>query len=89
MLKDKEIIKAEITQVDEYAIFGSYIVYTQNDKTYHADVNKILSDEKYKPKVVEKEKVKGISIDENNFYYFINNQLTQLSHDGKIKSVIK
>ena len=89
MLKDKEIIKAEITQVDEYAIFGSYIVYTQNDKTYHADVNKILSYEKYKPKVVEKEKVKGISIDENNFYYFANNQLTQLSHDGKIKSVIK
>lgn len=83
MLKDKEILKTEITEVTEYAIFGSYAVYTNGKKTYYADVNSILSDEKYEPKVVADSAASGISIDENNFYYFAGGTLHRISHDGK------
>ena len=89
MLKDDQILKAQITSVTEYAIYGSYAVYTDGDKTYYADVNKILSDKKYSPKVISTSASSGISIDEEHFYYFSNGVLNRITHDGKNKIEIK
>lgn len=89
MLKDNQVLKATITNADEYAVFGSYAVFTDGKKTYYADVNNILSDKKYKPKVISNSSSSGISIDEDNFYFFSNGVLNRISHDGKDKIEIK
>lgn len=89
MLKDNQILKSQITEVTEYAIYGSYVVFTDGEKTYYADINKILSDKKYTPKTISNTVSSGISIDDNNFYFFTNGVLNRISHDGKDKVEIK
>ena len=89
MLKDNQILKSQITEVTEYAIYGSYVVFTDGEKTYYADINKILSDKKYTPKTISNTVASGISIDDNNFYFFTNGVLNRISHDGKDKVEIK
>lgn len=89
MLKGNEILKAEITDVTEYAIFGSYTVFTDGKKTYYADVNKILSEDGYEPTVIAETPASGISIDENNFYFYTDEGLKRISHEGKDITDIK
>lgn len=83
MQKDKQIIKTDIVRAESYAIFGSYIVYSDNKATYYAEINSMLSEKNYKPKKIATSPAKGISIDENNFYFFIDKTLNRISHDGK------
>lgn len=83
MLKDKQIIKTDIVKAENYAIFGSYIVYSDKTGTYHAEINSMLSEKNYKPKKLADKSATAISIDENNFYFFIDKTLQKISHDGK------
>ena len=83
MLKDKQIIKTDIVKAENYAIFGSYIVYSDKTGTFHAEINSMLSKKNYKPKKLSEKSAKSISIDENNFYFFIDKTLHKISHDGK------
>ena len=89
MIKDNEILKAEITEVSEYAVFGSYIVYTDGKKTYYAEANMLFSDSNYKPKIICESAAKGISIDDENFYFFTEKGLERISHDGSTIVKIK
>ena len=83
MLKDKQIIKTEIVKAKSYAIFGSCIVYEDGKKTYFANVDKLLTKDDYTPKVLADAPAKGISIDDENFYFFIDGKLQRISHEGK------
>lgn len=83
MLKDNEILKAKIVKADEYAVFGSTMVYTADSKVMFADINELISNEK-KTKVIYDGKAGSISIDKDSFYFFTDKgELKRISHEGK------
>ena len=83
MLKDNEILKAKIVKADEYAVFGSTMVYTADSKVMFADINELISNEK-KTKVIYDGKAESVSIDEDSFYFFTDKgELKRISHEGK------
>lgn len=84
MLLDNKIVKTEIINTEEYAIFGNYIIYKNKNKVYHCDINKLVSkDSKASPKEIYTGEAKGFSIDENYFYYFdSDNNLFRIDHEG-------
>lgn len=85
MLSDNKILKAEIINTDEYAIFGEYIIYKDKNKVYQSDINKLLNNDKdNKPKEIFNGEAKAFSIDENYFYFFDSeNNLYRTDHEGK------
>ena len=83
MMKDKQILKTDLMKAKAYAVYGNACVYSDGKKTYFADINKFLSEDGYKPKVLADKGTKSISIDDENFYFFIDGALKSVSHEGK------
>lgn len=85
MLLDNKILKAEITNAEEYAIFGEYIIYKYNNNVFQSDINKLLNkDKNNKPKKIFDGEAKAFSIDENYFYFFDSeNNLYRIDHEGE------
>jgi len=83
MMKDKQILKTDLMKAKTYAVYGNACVYSDGKKTYFADINKFLSEDGYTPKVLADKGTKSISIDDENFYFFIDKTLKSVSHEGK------
>lgn len=84
-VQDKSIIKSQIISAKEYAVYGNYMTFTDGEKTYCMDINKYLADKStYKPTVLVENHSSGISIDDNFFYFFTeNNEFYRVKHNGK------
>ena len=91
MLSGKQLIKANIVKTSEYAIFGEYLVYKNENGIYHCNINKLIKKEKgYKAKELAKGEFNAISIDDDYFYYFDNNDnLFRIKHNGKNIQTVK
>ncbi len=87
----KQLIKANIVKTSEYAIFGEYLVYKNENGIYHCNINKLIKKEKgYKAKELAKGEFNAISIDDDYFYYFDNNDnLFRIKHNGKNIQTVK
>ena len=83
VLKDKQIVKTDLMKLKAYAVYGNTCVYCDGKKTYFADINKFLTQDGYKPKVLADAPAKGISIDDENFYFFNKGKLKKVTHEGK------
>ncbi len=91
MLSGKQLIKANIVNAKEYAVFGEYLVYSNQKGIYHCNINKLIQKEKgYKAKRIAKGEVKAISIDDEHFYFFDkDDNLFRINHNGKQKQTVK
>lgn len=91
MLSGKQLIKANIVSAKEYAVFGEYLVYSNEKGIYHCNINKLIKKEKgYSARLLQKGKAKAISIDDEHFYFFDNeNNLIRINHNGKGKQTVK
>ena len=83
MMKDKQVLKTDLMKAKTYAVYGNACVYSDGKKTYFADINKFLTQDGYKPKVLANAPAKGISIDDENFYFFNKGKLKKVTHEGK------